>query len=266
MLRYFISREFFLTIVGLAVLGVLAYILVFFVFLPSYTRHGEALLVPDVFELSLENAQEALELDGLRYEVRDSAYYPDLAPLTVVSQYPVALSRVKPNRKVYLIVNKQNAPMVKLPDIKELSLYQAKARLESWKLGVGTVIRIPAIEENVVLGVRIDGKPIQAGTEIAQGSKIDLEVGAGFGRVSLISVPDLEGMTYDMAVNRIRGRRLNIGSIIYNPGAPEEEWGSIYNQRPRAGDSIRIGKPVDLFISGPQPEDTEGVDIEVIKS
>ena len=69
MFRYFISREFFLTLVGLGVVGLLLYIAIFFVFLPTYTRHGDAVLVPDVNEVSLEEAENLLEEKGLRSEV-----------------------------------------------------------------------------------------------------------------------------------------------------------------------------------------------------
>lgn len=267
MLKYFISKEFLITLVGLGILGLIAYLLIFFLFLPIYTRHGDALLVPDVYELSLDEATAALEKAKLQVEVRDSAYYDDIPPLTVVSQYPVALSRVKPKRKVYLTVNKKLPPMVKVPDIEGYTLYQAKSRLESWKLAIGTVTEVPDIAENVVLGIKFKRKDIEAGVEVPQGSQIDVTIGSGFGgRGKNIEIPNLEGLTYEEALVVLRQYNLGLGSVVYNPDGPEEMMGQVYNQRPRPalGDSIRIGRPVDIFVYGEEPEENEGIDVEVL--
>lgn len=266
MLKYFISREFFLTLAGLGVLGLLAYILIFFLFLPAYTRHGDALLVPDVYELPWEEAQEKLEDLNLRAEVRDSAYYDDLDPLTVVSQYPVALSRVKPYRKVYLTLNKRVPPMVKMPEIEGYTLYQAKSRLESWKLGIGTVTKVPDIAENVVLSYSFDRRELAAGEEVPQGSKIDVVIGSGYGSGRMVEIPNLIDLSYEEAVSLLRQYNLGVGSVVYNPEGPEEKMGMVYNQQPRPtfGDSIRVGQPVDVFIYGDEPEESEGVEVEIL--
>jgi len=268
MLKYFISKEFFITLLGLGLLGLLAYLLIFFIFLPSYTRHGEALLVPDVYELPWEEAQNILKQKGLRVEVRDSAYYDDLEPLTVVSQYPVALSRVKPNRKVYLTLNKRVPPMVKVPDIEGFTLYQAKSRLESWKLGIGTVSTRPDLADNVVLEYSYKGRRLSPGQEVPQGAQINVVIGSNYGSGRSTEIPNLIGLTYEEAVNTLRQYHLGVGSVIYNPNGPPEEEGKVYNQNPRAlpGDSLQVGQSVNLFIYGKEPEQLEGVEIEVIKN
>ncbi len=269
MFRYFISKEFLFTLIGLGVLGLLAYLLVFFLFLPIYTRHGEALLVPDVFELPLDDALTKMEGANLRIEVRDSAYYDDLPALTVVAQYPVALSRVKPHRKIYLTVNKKVPPMVKVPDIEGYTLYQAKSRLESWKLAIGSVTKVPDIAENVVLELSFKGTELEAGVEVPQGAKIDVVIGNGYrGSGRKIEVPSLVGLQYEEALALLRKYDLGVGSIIYNSDDVDGIEGEVYNQRPRPrfGDSIRIGRPIDLFIYGHEPEENEGVEAEIIQN
>lgn len=260
MLKYFISREFFLTLIGLIAMAVLGYMIVFFVFLPLYTRHGSSVLVPDVSEVTHEMAMEQLDGAGLRSEVRDCTYIADVPPLTVISQYPVPLSRVKPSRKVFLTLNQAQPPMVKLPAVTDHSLFQAKSRLESWKLGVGTVTRVPDIAENIVLRITYKGRPIAAGTPVPQGAKIDLVVGDGLTRATKMEVPYLIGMTYEEALGELRLLNLGLGSIVYNPNGPIDSYGTIYRQKPSpsSGDSVRMGYPIDLYIYGEEPEASEG--------
>ncbi|MDX2248219.1 MAG: PASTA domain-containing protein [Bacteroidia bacterium] len=266
MFKYFISREFLMTLLGLTGLGILVYMLIFFWILPSYTRHGDGLLVPDVNTLSVEEAEKILEDAGLRPEIIDSIFQDQLPGRTVLKQYPAPYSRVKPNRTISLTINKSEPPMVTMPEIVDMSLYQAKARLEIWKLGVGKVTRIPDIAENVVLKVSYKGSPIQPGAAIPQGSKIDLVVGQGLG-YSNVQIPDLIGYSYEDALNILSDMGLGLGSVDYNPTGPPDQMGRIYSQNPKPGfgDSVRMGFSIDIYVYGQEPEGQEGIFIEDFK-
>ncbi|MDX1908739.1 MAG: PASTA domain-containing protein [Bacteroidia bacterium] len=253
MLRYFFSREFFLTLVGLIGGAVLLYLMIFFWFLPAYTRHGEGVLVPDVSQMRTEEAIKALETAHLNPVLLDSQYIETLPPGAVIKQYPAPYSRVKPNRSISLTINKRQPPVVALPDIKNISLYQAKARLESWRLGVGKVTRIPDNAENQVLSVLFENRELKTGDLVPQGSRIDLNVGGGL-NTNRVAAPDLSGLSYDEALSTLRGLGLNLGGIAYNPNGPN---GQVFGQRPRAGDSLRVGEAVDLFIYGQIPQENE---------
>lgn len=267
MLRYFISREFFLTLVGLFILGIGFYLLIFMVIMPFYTRHGDSVLVPDISGLSDTEAQVKLEEMGLRHEVEDSAYFSDIPALTVLNQQPPALSSVKPGRKVFLTLNKKLPPLVKVPKLKDLQFYQAKARLQSWKLEVGRVTRIPDIAHNTILEVNLNGKPLKPGTMLPQGTKIDLTVADLYSRTR-VAVPQLVGYTYEDAINEIRNLSLVLGGVHYNPDGPVDQYGRVYAQSPKpdyGGDSVRVGYPIDLYLYGSEPETDEGVEIEVVE-
>jgi beta-lactam-binding protein with PASTA domain len=265
MFKYFISREFGLTLIGLGLVGLLAYLLIFFVILPAYTRHGDSVLVPEVNEISHEEALDILKDAGLRGEVRDCTYIADLPALTVIAQYPVPLSRVKPNRKVFLTLNQRRPPMVRMPEVVDISLFQAKARLESWKLEVGTVTLVPDVADNMVLKANINGRPIRPGEMVPQGSRVDLVVGDGGGGRADVDIPNLIGMTYAEALAELRLLNLGLGRVFYNPDGPPEEMGLVYDQNPQPveGDVIKAGSPVNIFVYGEEPESQEGVDMEV---
>lgn len=265
MLRYFISREFFITLVGLLILGIGFYLLIFLIILPIYTRHGDSVLVPDISEVSLAEAINLLDEKGLRYEVEDSGYFDNLPPLSVLNQQPPALSSVKPGRKVFLTVNQKMPPMVKIPDLKDLQFYQAKARLESWKLGVGQVTRVPDIAHNTVLEANMDGKTARSGTLVPQGTKIDLVIADAYSRAR-VEIPQLVGYTYENAIEELRVLSLVLGGVHYNPEGPLDQYGRVYSQNPQpTGDSVRVGYPIDLYIYGTEPETGEGVEVDVVE-
>lgn len=253
MLSYFKSKEFFLSLLGVIVAGILMYLFIFYVFLPSYTHHGSSAIVPDVNKLPYKEAMDKLSDADLDYEVRDSIYLPNVAPQSVVKQYPLPASTVKPGRTVFLTLNKTVPPMVKMPKVVDLSVYQAKARLESWKLQVEDIRKVPDIAKNVVLRTLYKGKEIKTGTEIPQGTGIVLIIGEGL-KESFVEVPNVIGMSYSDALQALSEVGLNINPVYDKSNGD----GRIYDQYPKPeGDSVKEGWPVDIFIRGTAPEGVE---------
>lgn len=260
MLKYFISREFLITILSLIGLGVLAYLLIFLLILPAYTRHGDGVLVPNIQRMSYEEAAQSLKKANLRFEVKDSSYQKDFDPLTVLDQYPAPLSRVKPGRKVFLTLNRRSVPQVKMPipdpyTKESISLYQAKTLLESWNLNVGTVTSASSpFYRNHVVEVRYNGQVIQEGTQVPQGAMIDLVVSKG--NTINAPLPNLIGLSLQEALEIVRSYDLAIGSTSYKPGDDPFKDGLIIMQSPdaRSRDSISTGESINIIIQG-QPEE-----------
>lgn len=265
MLRYFISKEFFLTILGLIVLGGLLYLAVFFWFLPGYARHGEGITVPDVQQMSLSEAMEALEAADLRPFVMDSTFLEGVPAGIVLQQYPEAYKRVKPDRRISLTINQQTPPMVSVPRITDMILYQAKVALEGRRLSLGRVTFVPDISKDVVLEVSYMGQPITNGDKVPVGAKIDVIVSKSQGAIQ-VAVPDLRGLTYEEALNLISSSLLQLGGVSYNPGGPAEQYGRVYAQRPAPsfGDSIPVASPIDIFVYGPEPVENEAPIGEIV--
>ncbi|MEY3442389.1 MAG: hypothetical protein RLZZ519_670 [Bacteroidota bacterium] len=261
MLKYFKSREFFITVAAVIGFTVLVYVVFFYVFLPYYTNHGEETAVPDVSKLQLEEAIGKLEEAGLRYEVADSLFLSTLPSLSIISQDPLGGSKVKPGRRVYLTVNKVVAPVVKFPDINGVSQYQAKLRLEGSGLVLGSVKFIPHEFADLVLSATYKSKNIKEGEEIRKGSKIDLVVGQGRGD-QRVEIPDLVGNSYESANATLLRLGLSLGTLTYDPASDKTLY-TILRQHPNyaEGDSIHVGQEIDLWIAGPEPGDViEGGD------
>ncbi|MBK9450424.1 MAG: PASTA domain-containing protein [Bacteroidetes bacterium] len=261
MLKYFKSREFFITLAAVIGFSVLVYVVFFFVFLPYYTNHGEEAAVPDVSKLQLDEAIVKLEEAGLRYEIADSLFLSTLPSLSIISQDPIGGSKVKPGRRVYLTVNKVVAPVVKFPDINGVSQYQAKLRLEGSGLVLGEIKFIAHEFADLVLSASFKSKNIKEGEEIRKGSKIDLVVGKGRGDQK-VEIPDLVGNSYESANATLLRLGLSLGNLTYDPSS-EKTLYTILRQHPdyAEGDSIHVGQEMDLWIAGPEPGDViEGGD------
>lgn len=180
MWRFLKTREFFITVLFIMPLLIgLSYYVFFNLFLPSYTHHGKSILVPDISQLSYNEAIAKLKDVGLNGQVKDSIYNPNLKPQMVVKQYPNPLSAVKPNRTILLTLNKVTPPMVKMPKIIDMPVYNAKSVLESRKLMVADIKKVPDIARNMVLRAQWKGKDIKEGAELPQGSGIVLVIGEG---------------------------------------------------------------------------------------
>ena len=147
--------------------------------LDNYTRHDEKQLVPNVIDLTEENAATLLISRELNYEVVDSVYKTGAMPGAVVDQDPKADALVKKERKVYLIINAKSAQMTPLPEVVDLSIRQAGALLMGADFKIREVVYIPSDYRDLVLEVLYNGKKVEAGEDIPAYSELVLHVGDG---------------------------------------------------------------------------------------
>ena len=250
-----------LTHLGMAVgtLFLLA-IVYFYIYLPATTNHGESITVPDLTGMRLEEAEPFLGEHELRFEVDDSAYSAEHPPLAILRQFPKAGAQVKEQRVIYVSVNRVSPPTVPIPDLVDRSRINAEVVLKSNELKRGRIILEPSPFLNLVKEMRYQGRKIEAGTRIPKGSSIDLVVGDGNGPADF-TIGDLVGDSYDRALFKLAGWNLHLGKVEI----PEEVDTTgvetfVFRQYPVAGDSVRVGDPVDLWIApkGYEPPEEEG--------
>ena len=218
------------------------------VYLPLYTHHGETVSVPDLSGYEFDQASDLLESTGLQYEVSlDSGYSTDLPAHAVLKQIPEANTQVKTGRKIYLTLNAQNAPMLKMPNLINTPLKNVQEILANMGLERGDIIYVPDIGINVVLEQRYRGVSISEGFEIPKGARIDLVVGDGLGNQFLL-VPNLVGMEEDEAEFLILGSGLRVGNKNFssNDTIPA---GRIFQQIPAAGNQVKTGEPIEIWIA-----------------
>ena len=165
--------------------------------LDSYTMHNQAIEVPDVKGMQVSVAAPILERSKLRYQVVDSIYSKDVRPGAVVEQIPVADSKVKENRIVFLTVNAKNAQTVELPDVIEYSSRQARGMLNSLGFRADSIIYVEYEQRDLVVNVLYDNKEVNAGQRIPYGAQLVLEVGDGIISAPRDTIPALEELTED---------------------------------------------------------------------
>jgi beta-lactam-binding protein with PASTA domain len=226
----------------------------FFLYLPFTTNHGQSITVPDLSGMSLQQLEDYLDERNLRYEIADCTFVVGKKPLTVIRQHPKPGMKVKDGRKLYIYITSLNAPNVKMPALKDRTKRSALAELARLGLQLGSIKYVPDPAQDAVLAQYYQGKPILPGTMIAQGSKIDLELGDGIGNTEF-EVPDLTGKTLDEALFIIKGSQLAKPLIQYVDD-PSQPPGTVIRQNPEAGagNKIRVGDIIDLWVVGPPPD------------
>jgi beta-lactam-binding protein with PASTA domain len=217
--------------------------------LDSYTDHGNSVSVPDLRGMNIKAMNGFLRGKNLNYKIADSsAYMLETKPGTIIEQDPRPDEKVKHGRTIYLTITRSEAPMVKLPQLKDVSLRQAEAILAAAGLRMGEQIFKPDLAKNAVLSMMIKGRELKAGTEVPKGSAIDLIVGDGLGN-TLVTVPSLIGLTYDEALFVLKGSSLNIGSLFFEGFIRDTLNAKVYDQHPSPGDAdINQGEAIDLYL------------------
>lgn len=247
--RFIFSRYFLLNFfIAIAVL-----VLLFWVslkMLGSYTRHGETIAVPSLHGKTVEGAAEILHKIGLEYMINDSVFNEKAKKGAIIEQDPKPNVQVKYNRTIYLTVNAVLPPKVKMPNLVDLSLRQAKAILETYGLKAGSLSYVPDIAFNAVITQNIKGKNIEPGTLVDKGTVVDLILGEGESN-ELVYVPNLLDMTLEEAIAALSAASLNIGSIIKDKAVADSLQAKVYKQIPEYSPQTRVnaGKAVDLFIT-----------------
>ena len=222
-------------------------IFITFKFLNVFTHHGDFIVVDDYSGMTIEELETNYSIDGLRFFIIDSVYDVTKEKGTVIVQDPLAGSKVKGNRKIYLTVIAKLPEQVSMPDLHDLTLRQAIAMLETYGLQVDSLEYVPDIAQNAVLKQKFEGEIIEAETMIEKGSGITLILGHGLSKKK-IPVPILLGKK-PSEVNRIITKAsLNVGIEIFEDDV-DTSHAVLYKQKPAfSPDSyLNLGESIDLW-------------------
>ncbi|MEM6642314.1 MAG: PASTA domain-containing protein [Bacteroidota bacterium] len=255
-------KDLFIHIGIILAIIIVTTLVIFYVWLPGVTNHGETITVPDVQGMTVNELRDFLGKRDLRFEVtKDSSYVADAKPLSVLRQVPAPNAKVKENRKIYVTLNSETPPKVRMPKVEDLSLKSALMTLRTYDLKFGEAKYVPD-EFFVVHEAQIKGRTLLEGEKIDKGSTVDLVVGNGFGN-TVFQSPLLLGLDLEEAETVILGSGLEIGAVrtveigtaaftegdttILRPISP----GSIQKQEPAPGVKLEIGDIVSLWIFQP---------------
>ena len=131
--------------------------------------------MPDVLGKAASIAIQELDNLDLVAVITDTVYVADKQVNTVIEQSPDKDSEVKSGRKIYLVISSNKAPLIEIPDLKDLSEREAKAQLIARGFKVGKVIQVPQF--GGVIGLIYKGKSAEPRTRVPKGSTIDIRIG-----------------------------------------------------------------------------------------
>lgn len=147
--------------------------------LDVYTRHGEAVEVPDVKGLKMDEATGVLEQSGLQYNVIDSVFSKDVEPGAIVELVPSAGQKVKEGRIVFITVNALTSQMATIPEVEDLSLRQAYALLKARGFERIDVEYVAGDYKDLAVAVELRGRVLKKDENVPLTAPLVLKVSSG---------------------------------------------------------------------------------------
>lgn len=147
--------------------------------LDVYTRHGEAVEVPDVKGLKMDEATGVLEQSGLQYNVIDSVFSKDVEPGAIVELVPSAGQKVKEGRIVFITVNALTSQMATIPEVEDLSLRQAYALLKARGFERIDVEYVAGDYKDLAVAVELRGRVLKKDEHVPLTAPLVLKVSSG---------------------------------------------------------------------------------------
>lgn len=221
--------------------GILAIILI--VILVN-TLTTKAVMVPNVKNMTQEQATQELEKAGLKLEVENQVYSSDVESGKIVSQNPEEGREMKKGQTVKVTVSK-GTQNVTVPKVIGLSEAEATAAIDKLKL-VKNVKR--EYNSDVATGIVYSVDPGE-GVSVAEGTSITLYVSKG---QDLVTVPGIVGMSESAAEAQIEDSGLSVGRVTTSE-SDTVSAGLVISQSPTEGTQTERGTSINFVVSSGKP-------------
>ena len=227
----------------LAALAILALFAAVAYLLANSFFGGEEVRVPNVVKMTEDQATERLERLGFEVEVEEG---PSRRPEgQVFRQEPEAGETADDGSTVTILVSTGPEP-TEVPDVKGMSLEEARATLRDANLRVGEISELPS--EEIEEGSVIDQFP-EEGREVPADSEIDLVLSSG---EEAVIVPFVVGQSQEDAEAEITAAGLGVDVLTAPDDAPA---GEVIAQDPDDGTEAEPGDVVTITVSeGPEEQ------------
>ena len=205
------------------------------------TGSGERVTVPDVVGMTIDEAQRALESQGLKLGAQ-TPQTSDEPEDTVLSQNPQADTRLAVGEAVTVTVS-AGKQQTQVPPLEGLtSLDDVRTALRDAKLELGNVKQVESSQPE---GLVLNQDP-QAFTTVDVGTKVNIEVSTG-----VVDVPGVIGFTQSAATSALSKAGLDVSVVTASSDQPS---GIVTNQDPPEGSQVKKGTTVTITVSsGPAP-------------
>ncbi|MGH3507780.1 MAG: Stk1 family PASTA domain-containing Ser/Thr kinase [Nocardioidaceae bacterium] len=199
--------------------------------------------VPDLQELTVGQAERALEAENLELGSQDSGFSRTVPEGQIMGQSVPAGEEVDEGTEIDVVVS-AGAREETVPDVTDLRFDAAKAQLED--LGFNVVPEVDDTSEERRNEV-ISTDP-NAGVRLPVGSKVTVVYSAGY-----ISVPSVTGVSEERATRILEdaGFRVNVSDAV-----SDQPEGTVVSQDPAADTRLPFDSYVTIEVSLGPPETT----------
>ena len=251
---YFLSSRVFLKEFGKMLLIIGGFMFLLFWMMKCYSRHGASVKVGTYVGKNVKEVIREAESDGFEIEITDSLYREGFAADLVLEQNPLPNARVKDGRTIYLKITKAAGDLVALPDIAgrdEIGFYTQNLSMLGIKVGTIDTILNADLADGTITTVLVRGRDVtndlQFGTvKVPQGSKVDFVISKR--ESDQAKVPDFDGLTADQYSLMLDGSSLKMGTVHADPSVTNQNTAKIYRTAPMAGDTVKKGTLIDIYI------------------
>jgi serine/threonine-protein kinase len=237
------QMPFILTAFGLLIaLG----ILIFFLFrlAGGDTGEGELIEIPNVFEMTQEQARTRLEADGFKVKFTPEASAEVEVNLAIRS-IPAAGTEAEEGSEVEVFIS-TGVEEFQVPPLVGQTLQAAEAIIRQNGFVLGEVVDEP--NADFAEGTVIRQDPLN-GVLAGKGAAINLWVSSG---PEILTLPELEGQTERDAVNTLNSMGLLFR--VNDEYSNTVDDGLVIRTDPEAGEEVRSGDTILLVVSqGPAP-------------
>ncbi len=214
-LKQFLKSKSCLVHLILIVVSFLLLLVLSFFALKIYTRQGKEFIVPNLEGKSLMEIESIKEMSNFNLIIIDSIYKEDSPSGIVLTQEPIADSKVKKGRKIYVTITSASGDELSMPLCTDISLKTAVQSISDIGLRIGNITFIPGDISNVVVEQRKNGKKIRQNDKVKRGDVIDLVVEMNINN-STTNMPDILGKTEAEAERMLWSAGLNVGKKTFD--------------------------------------------------
>lgn len=217
------------------------FVIVFLVIALTGCKSSESNLitVPDVRGKNVESAQEELTKLGLKVETAEGEYYASVPSNYIVTQSPYPFTKVKPGRKIKLIISKGIAKVI-IPDITGLPFSEGREKLAEKKLKVGNITEVDGSAPYGV--ITLQNPP--AGTEVSSESYVDITVTTS----KPPTIPNLIDVHFEEAKKIITENGYVLGRVIFKESSFHPR-GVVIQQEPIPFSKAESGSIINLIVN-----------------
>ena len=200
--------------------------------------------VPDVSGLPQKEAVKQVEEAGLFATIHQE-HSADISSGRVIRTDPTALNQVERGSRVDVYVS-SGPELVNVPNVVGDDRADARATIED----SGLKVTIHRAESRRPEGQVISPSP-GAGSTVARGSRVTIEVSTG---VETVRVPSVRGQSEGAARAALEDAGFTVRVVTEESGEPE---GTVVRQSPGAGTRLEPGDTVTIYTAAPPSDEVD---------